>query len=53
MPHLGFDVTVAAEDEYSGPPGKRMCPGISEDIINELTNCNAALSTQRKKRQVI
>ncbi|XP_050215859.1 pre-mRNA-processing factor 19-like [Mercurialis annua] len=42
----------AAENDDLGPPGKRLCPGISKDIIDELTNCNMALSTQRKKRQI-
>lgn len=42
----------AAEDEELGPGGKRIRPGISAGIIAELTDCNAALSQQRKKRQV-
>ncbi|KAJ9154108.1 hypothetical protein P3X46_027480 [Hevea brasiliensis] len=41
-----------AEDENLGPPGKRMRSGISATIITELTDCNAALSQQRKKRQI-
>ncbi|KAJ8768425.1 hypothetical protein K2173_021578 [Erythroxylum novogranatense] len=41
----------ASEDEEMGPPGKKIRPGISADIITELTDCNAALSQQRKKRQ--
>lgn len=36
-----------------GPGGKRIRPGISAGIIAELTDCNAALSQQRKKRQVL
>ncbi|KAG7996612.1 hypothetical protein I3843_01G169500 [Carya illinoinensis] len=42
----------AAEDEKWGPGGKRMRPGISAGIIAELTDCNASLSQQRKKRQI-
>ncbi|XP_027116671.1 pre-mRNA-processing factor 19 homolog 1-like [Coffea arabica] len=42
----------AAEDDEIGPDGKRIRPGISANIISELTNCNAALSQQRKKRQI-
>ena len=44
---------TAAEDDEIGPDGKRIRPGISASIISELTNCNAALSQQRKKRQVM
>ncbi|XAR48930.1 hypothetical protein NMG60_11031921 [Bertholletia excelsa] len=39
-------------DEDIGPGGKRIRPGISASIIAELTDCNAALSQQRKKRQI-
>ncbi|XVE81926.1 hypothetical protein DITRI_Ditri15bG0105500 [Diplodiscus trichospermus] len=42
----------AAEDEDVGPGAKRMRAGISDSIIAELTECNAALSQQRKKRQI-
>ncbi|RVW90108.1 Pre-mRNA-processing factor 19-like 2 [Vitis vinifera] len=42
----------AAEDEELGPNGKKLRPGISASIITELTDCNAALSQQRKKRQI-
>ncbi|KAJ6898490.1 hypothetical protein NC652_025113 [Populus alba x Populus x berolinensis] len=42
----------AAKDDDLGQPGKRVRPGISASIITELTDCNAALSQQRKKRQV-
>ncbi|KDP33313.1 hypothetical protein JCGZ_12862 [Jatropha curcas] len=42
----------AAEEDDLGPAGKRMRPGISPTIITELTDCNAALSQQRKKRQI-
>ncbi|KAG6757305.1 hypothetical protein POTOM_037613 [Populus tomentosa] len=42
----------AAKDDDLGQPGKRVRPGISASIISELTDCNAALSQQRKKRQV-
>ncbi|XP_010276202.1 PREDICTED: pre-mRNA-processing factor 19-like [Nelumbo nucifera] len=42
----------AAEDEDLGPSGKRIRPGISADIITELTECNSMLSQQRKKRQI-
>ncbi|KAF8392137.1 hypothetical protein HHK36_022479 [Tetracentron sinense] len=42
----------AADDEELGPGGKKIRPGISADIISELTDCNATLSLQRKKRQI-
>ncbi|KAL0770828.1 hypothetical protein Bca101_035979 [Brassica carinata] len=42
----------AADDEETGPDAKKLCPGISADIITELTDCNAALSQKRKKRQI-
>ncbi|XP_039042767.1 pre-mRNA-processing factor 19 homolog 2-like [Hibiscus syriacus] len=35
------------------PEGEDMGPGVSESIITELIECNAALSQQRKKRQVL
>ncbi|KAJ8763929.1 hypothetical protein K2173_003711 [Erythroxylum novogranatense] len=41
----------AAEDKDINPTGKKMRPGTSAEIITELTECNAALSQQRKKRQ--
>ncbi|KAH9681725.1 pre-mRNA-processing factor 19 [Citrus sinensis] len=42
----------APEDEDLGPAGKKLHTGITPAIIAELTDCNAALSQQRKKRQV-
>ncbi|KAI3469835.1 hypothetical protein Pfo_026498 [Paulownia fortunei] len=42
----------ALEDDEMGPDGKRIRPGISSSIISELTDCNAVLSQQRKKRQI-
>nr|XP_043609248.1 pre-mRNA-processing factor 19 [Erigeron canadensis] len=42
----------AAEDDELGPDGKKIRPGISATIITELADCNAALSQQRKRRQV-
>ncbi|KAF5181952.1 Pre-mrna-processing factor 19-like protein [Thalictrum thalictroides] len=42
----------AAEDEELGPGGKKIRPGIANLIIEELTDCNAMLSQQRKKRQI-
>ncbi|AQK65171.1 Pre-mRNA-processing factor 19 homolog 2 [Zea mays] len=39
------------EDEI-GPDGKKIRPGINPVMIDELTECNAMLSAQRKKRQV-
>lgn len=45
-------VLVAIEDGEMGPDGKRVRPGISNGVILELTDCNAVLSQQRKKRQV-
>ncbi|KAL2325924.1 hypothetical protein Fmac_024982 [Flemingia macrophylla] len=41
-----------AEDEDLAPGAKKIHPGISSSIISELTDCNAALSQQRKKRQI-
>ncbi|KAI3459549.1 hypothetical protein Pfo_016212 [Paulownia fortunei] len=42
----------AAEDDEIGPDGKKIRPGISSSVISELTDCNTALSQQRKKRQI-
>ncbi|XP_027363336.1 pre-mRNA-processing factor 19-like isoform X3 [Abrus precatorius] len=42
----------AAEDEDLAPGAKKMHPGMSSSIISELSDCNAALSQQRKKRQI-
>ncbi|XP_057742767.1 pre-mRNA-processing factor 19-like [Arachis stenosperma] len=42
----------AAEDDEMAHGGKKMHPGITSAIISELTDCNAALSQQRKKRQI-
>ncbi|KAH7859217.1 hypothetical protein Vadar_033272 [Vaccinium darrowii] len=39
-------------DEDMAPVGKKLRTGISASIIAELTDCNAALSQQRKKRQI-
>ncbi|RZS11486.1 hypothetical protein BHM03_00042817 [Ensete ventricosum] len=47
-----FIMLAAAEDEL-GPDGKKIRPGINPAIIAELTECNALLSGQRKKRQVL
>lgn len=44
---------LAADDEELAPNAKKLHPGISSSIITELTDCNAALSQQRKKRQVL
>lgn len=44
--------TRAAEDEDLGTGGKKILPGISPKIISDLTDCNAELSQQRKKRQI-
>lgn len=43
---------IAAEVDELGPEGRNIRPGISASIITELTDCNAALSQLRKKRQV-
>ncbi|XP_024970511.1 pre-mRNA-processing factor 19-like isoform X1 [Cynara cardunculus var. scolymus] len=42
----------AAEGDELDTDGKKIRPGISAGIIAELTDCNAALSQQRKKRQI-
>ncbi|KAK4749165.1 hypothetical protein SAY87_026614 [Trapa incisa] len=41
-----------AEDEDLGHADKKACPGITDPLIEELTECNASLSQQRKKRQI-
>lgn len=45
-------VIAGRADEDTAPVGKKLRTGISASIIAELTDCNAALSQQRKKRQV-
>ncbi|AEE27707.1 MOS4-associated complex 3A [Arabidopsis thaliana] len=40
------------DDGEQGPNAKKMRLGISAEVITELTDCNAALSQQRKKRQI-
>ncbi|XP_010475111.1 PREDICTED: pre-mRNA-processing factor 19 homolog 1 [Camelina sativa] len=42
----------AMDDGEQGPDAKKMRLGISAEVITELTDCNAALSQQRKKRQI-
>ncbi|KAL8161947.1 hypothetical protein V2J09_013436 [Rumex salicifolius] len=42
----------AAEDDALGPDGKKLKPGISSEIIAELSDCNVSLSQQRKKRTI-
>ncbi|KAH0876588.1 hypothetical protein HID58_063982 [Brassica napus] len=42
----------AADGDDQGPDAKKMRLGISGEVITELTDCNAALSQQRKKRQI-
>ncbi|XP_011013445.1 PREDICTED: pre-mRNA-processing factor 19-like [Populus euphratica] len=49
---IDSSLDASAKDDDLGQPGKRVRPGISASIITELTDCNAALSQQRKKRQV-
>ena len=48
-----FFIFPVNEDEELGPDGKKIRPGISDAVISELTECNAALSQQRKRRQVV
>ncbi|XP_055813217.1 pre-mRNA-processing factor 19 homolog 2-like isoform X2 [Solanum dulcamara] len=43
---------ITVEEEEMGPGSKKICPGISGDVIKELQDCNAALSQQRKRRQI-
>ncbi|KAG4983218.1 hypothetical protein JHK87_027967 [Glycine soja] len=45
-------IDETAEDEDLAPGAKKIHPGISSSIISELTDCNASLSQQRKKRQI-
>lgn len=55
VPYLSspfFACRAAVEDYDVGPDGKRIRPGITNDIIEELSSCNTLLSAQRKKRQV-
>eukprot|EP00249_Psilotum_nudum_P019826 c27436_g1_i2 orf=1243-2601(-) len=40
------------DDMEAVVPGKKARQGITPEIIKELTDCNARLSTQRKKRQI-
>ncbi|KAF8081173.1 hypothetical protein N665_0902s0026 [Sinapis alba] len=42
----------AADGGEQGPDAKKMLLGISAEVTTELTDCNAALSQQRKKRQI-
>ncbi|CAH9137331.1 unnamed protein product [Cuscuta epithymum] len=42
----------AAEDEEIGTEAKKSRPGISQSLMEELTNYNTTLSQQRKKRQI-
>ncbi|CAN6892974.1 unnamed protein product [Brassica oleracea] len=42
----------AADGAEQGPDAKKMRLGISTEVITELTDCNASLSQQRKKRQI-
>ncbi len=44
--------TASEADAESEAPGKKPRQGITSDIIKELTDCNARLSGQLKKRQV-
>ncbi|KAL9225159.1 hypothetical protein vseg_001112 [Gypsophila vaccaria] len=41
-----------ADGEDLGHGGKKPRPGISADIIEELTECNAVFSQERKKRMI-
>jgi len=47
-----FGCNIGIDDGEQGPNAKKMRLGISAEVITELTDCNAALSQQRKKRQV-
>eukprot|EP00897_Mesotaenium_endlicherianum_P009866 jgi/Mesen1/8908/ME000540S08419 len=40
------------EDEEAQRAAKRAKAGITQEIISELTECNASLSSMRKKRQI-
>lgn len=42
----------AAAVDGAVPGGNNVRPGISASVFEELTECNAALSQQRKKRQI-
>ncbi|KAH9309655.1 hypothetical protein KI387_037566, partial [Taxus chinensis] len=42
---------AAEGDDNMAPPTKKPKQGITPEIIKELTDCNAMLSSQRKKRQ--
>ncbi|KAK4798903.1 hypothetical protein SAY86_024268 [Trapa natans] len=44
--------SLTAEDEDLGHVAKKARPGITDHLIEELTECNASLSQQRKKRQI-
>lgn len=47
-----IDCAVSELDTMSEGSGKKPRQGITSDIITELTECNARLSGQRKKRQI-
>ncbi|KAL0752786.1 hypothetical protein Bca101_090453 [Brassica carinata] len=47
------NATLTADGAEQGPDAKKMRLGISTEVITELTDCNASLSQQRKKRQVL
>ncbi|CAM8927083.1 unnamed protein product [Rhodiola kirilowii] len=55
-PMVPADATMSngnkvASDEDLGSGGNKIRPGVSSSVITELTDCNALLSQQRKKRQ--
>ncbi|CAA2954180.1 pre-mRNA-processing factor 19-like [Olea europaea subsp. europaea] len=43
---------AATGDDEMGPDGEKIHPKISNNIISELSGCNAALSHLRKKRKI-
>ena len=49
---MDVDKTVPVGDGEDNRAAKRVKQGISDEVITDLTECNANLSAQRKKRQV-
>jgi pre-mRNA-processing factor 19 len=52
LPAISNGKRAPEADAEAEGPGKKLRQGITSDIIKELTDCNARLSGQRKKRQI-
>lgn len=51
--HISNLCSSIVADDQLGSGVRNIRPGISPNILAELTDCNTALSQQRKKRQVL